>query len=686
MALANPPIDIRRFQDIVDEAKKKIPAYFDGWTDHNVSDPGVTFIELFAWMTEMILYQTNQMPDRHYLNIMKLLGIPLKGPETSHAPITFWLSEPQPDRVIIPKATEVATTQTESVASIIFNTNEDLVIEPPQWAAAFVLQGEHGEEGVLSRGKVIESNKFVGESELLEIFPLLPPNGQSGLYVGFKNDLSHHLLEFHVECDQPEGEAGYRAFMWETAVSHNKWQPCELDEDKTADFNHSGRMTIHIPEMSRQRFNGQDAYWVRVRPRQQSELEPGAKQFQNSPKLLSFTVDSRGGTVPASHGEYRLEELLGQSDGTPGQTFYLQAPPVLMPLLGNEQVAVVTKQNERTLWEYVSDFSKSQLQDRHFTLDSQTGELRFGPAIVRHQAEKQDPAISGQREVQTVMRYYGAVPPREAMIYFTGYRTGGGHKGNVKKGALNTLKTSIPFVNKVSNRERAINGKDHESLDESKIHAPRLLQARGRAVTATDFEYFALQAPQSNVARVHCFQPTPKDMGTSHVRPGEVHLLVVPKVNATPGDRLTLEQLQVTSEQKEVVLQHLEPYRMLTMRVDVSEPDYVWVAVDVALIDNPIYKRSAAHRRVLERLNSFLNPVFGGHEGKGWPFGQDLYEADIYMVLRELPEVLAVRNVALRRAQPTTGQPFDEAVKRLEVYDNNMIASGIHTITFGEGS
>ena len=73
MALANPPIDIRRFQDIVDEAKKKIPAYFDGWTDHNVSDPGVTFIELFAWMTEMILYQTNQMPDRHYLNIMKLL-------------------------------------------------------------------------------------------------------------------------------------------------------------------------------------------------------------------------------------------------------------------------------------------------------------------------------------------------------------------------------------------------------------------------------------------------------------------------------------------------------------------------------------------------------------------------------------------------------------------------------------
>ena len=49
-----PQLDDRRFQDIVDETKKRIPHYCKEWTDHNVSDPGVTLIELFAWMTDII--------------------------------------------------------------------------------------------------------------------------------------------------------------------------------------------------------------------------------------------------------------------------------------------------------------------------------------------------------------------------------------------------------------------------------------------------------------------------------------------------------------------------------------------------------------------------------------------------------------------------------------------------------
>lgn len=683
MALANPSIDIRRFQDIVDEAKKKIPAYFDGWTDHNVSDPGVTFIELFAWMTEMILYQTNQMPDRHYSNLMKLLGIPRKGPETAQAHVTFWLSEAQPGKTIISKGTEVATTQTEVAASIIFNTNEDLVIEPPQLAAVFALQGENGGEGVFGSGNVIDNNKFVSTRPNIVMFSHLPPTGQSGFYISFANDLSNHLLKFSFDFEEAEGNEGYKALIWETAVSHNKWAICDIDEDTTDFFNKSGHTIIHIPEMTRQKFNGQEGYWLRVRPRRQNEMEPDAQQFQGSPKIKSFQANSMGGTVQASHGEYRREELLGQSDGTPGQIFHLQAPPVLMPLVANEQVAVVTMQNERTLWSYVPDFSQSQLEDRHFTLDSQTGELRFGPAIVRHQTEKL--ADTHPSTIQTVMRYYGAVPPRGAMIYFTGYRTGGGHQGNVKKGLLNTLKTSIPFVNKVSNRERAINGKDPESLEESMIHAPRLLQARGRAVTAADFEYFAKQAPESHVARVHCFQPTPKDMGSATVRPGEVHLLVIPKISGDASERLTLEQLQVTPAHKAAILNHLEPYRLLTMRVDVKEPNYVWVSVDVKVVANPLYKQTAVHRRILQRLNTFLNPVVGGHDGKGWPFGRDLYEADIYMVLRQLPEVLTVKSAALYKAHATSGERYATPEKMFAVYSNSTVASGIHTITF-EGS
>jgi predicted phage baseplate assembly protein len=125
MALLPPKLDDRHFQDLVDEAKKRIPQYCKEWTDHNVSDPGVTLIELFAWMTDIILYRMNRVPDLHYIKFMQMLGITLKGPVPAQVPVSFWLSEPQANAVIIPAGTEVASTQTETERSIIFTTDAD---------------------------------------------------------------------------------------------------------------------------------------------------------------------------------------------------------------------------------------------------------------------------------------------------------------------------------------------------------------------------------------------------------------------------------------------------------------------------------------------------------------------------------------------------------------------------------
>ena len=72
MTLAAPKLDDRNFQQLVDEAKKRIPHYVQEWTDHNVSDPGVTLIELFAWMTETMLYRMNRVPDLHYVKFMEM--------------------------------------------------------------------------------------------------------------------------------------------------------------------------------------------------------------------------------------------------------------------------------------------------------------------------------------------------------------------------------------------------------------------------------------------------------------------------------------------------------------------------------------------------------------------------------------------------------------------------------------
>ena len=77
MALPAPDLDDRRFQQLVDDAKRMVMARCPTWTDHNVSDPGVTLIETFAYMTDVLLYRLNRVPDRLYLKFLELIGLQL---------------------------------------------------------------------------------------------------------------------------------------------------------------------------------------------------------------------------------------------------------------------------------------------------------------------------------------------------------------------------------------------------------------------------------------------------------------------------------------------------------------------------------------------------------------------------------------------------------------------------------
>ena len=105
MPLPDPQLDDRRFQDIVNEAKMLIPRYCPEWTDHNVSDPGVTMIELFAWMTDLILYRMNRVPEKNYLRFMDLIGMQLKDAVPATTDVTLRLSAPQPGPILIPRGT-----------------------------------------------------------------------------------------------------------------------------------------------------------------------------------------------------------------------------------------------------------------------------------------------------------------------------------------------------------------------------------------------------------------------------------------------------------------------------------------------------------------------------------------------------------------------------------------------------
>src|SRR5918912_4601241 len=104
MPLPSPNLDDRRFQDLVDEAKRRIPRYCPTWTDHNVSDPGITLIELFAWMTEQYLFRLNQVPDKNFVTFLDLIGVRLHPATPAKGDVTFTLSAPPAPqrRVVIP--------------------------------------------------------------------------------------------------------------------------------------------------------------------------------------------------------------------------------------------------------------------------------------------------------------------------------------------------------------------------------------------------------------------------------------------------------------------------------------------------------------------------------------------------------------------------------------------------------
>src|SRR5918997_209215 len=130
MVLPAPNLDDRRFQQRVDEAKRYVQRRCPEWTDHNVSDPGITLIETFAFMTEQLCYRLNRVPDRLYVKFLELLGLRMLPPTPARVDLTFWLSTPARSPLVIRAGTTASTMRTETEEAVVFSTMEDLTVLP----------------------------------------------------------------------------------------------------------------------------------------------------------------------------------------------------------------------------------------------------------------------------------------------------------------------------------------------------------------------------------------------------------------------------------------------------------------------------------------------------------------------------------------------------------------------------
>jgi hypothetical protein len=221
----------------------------------------------------------------------------------------------------------------------------------------------------------------------------------------------------------------------------------------------------------------------------------------------------------------------------------------------------------------------------------------------------------------------------------------------VAKGSINVLKTSIPYVSRIENRQPAIGGVDGESVDSAKVRAPILLRTRGRAVTTEDFEQLAREAAPE-VARVRCMltgEGTPQ---------AAVRVLIVPAAPETELGELRFEDLVPDDRTLAQVASYLDERRVLGTRVIVEPPMY---------------------QGVTAALYGYFHPLRGGPDGTGWPFGRPVQAGEIYAVLQRVRGVELVEDALLFGADPITGARGDPA-QRLGVPGSALVFSYRHQL------
>src|SRR5688572_3114319 len=643
MALPVPNLDDRRFQDLVDDAKRLVQQRCPEWTDHNVSDPGVTLIELFAWMTDQLVYRLNRIPDRHYVKFLELIGVSLFPPTAARTQVTLWLTAPQPDLVRIPIGTQAATVRTETDEAIVFATTEDLPIVPVS---------------LVELGSMIDGKTYRDQWPALEkgtglyCFKDVPQPGDA-LYVGLSDAVPSNAVRLRFQC-HIEGvgvDPTNPPLIWE-GWNGESWEACELDSDSTGGLNRDGDVVIHVPRShATSLISKRRAGWIRARV---TEPQPGQPPYSASPSITGLSAITIGGTVDAVNAELVIGEEIGISEGVPGQRFAVRRQP-LVP--GDEPAILEVSGDEGwEEWQQTTEFATSGPDDRIFLLDLSSGEVRLAPAV---------------RQEDGTLRRFGAVPTKNARLRLRAYRTGGGRKGNVAARSLSVLKSSIPFVARVENRRPASGGVDGEEIDNAKIRGPIRLRTRGRAVTTEDFEHIAREAAPE-VARVRAVA------AGDGADAGSVRVLVVPAAAASDG-WLRFEQLVPGEETLQKITDRLEESRVIGTRAIVEPPVYRGITVVAKLRARARQNPVRLQEQALDALYAYFDPVVGGPDGTGWPFGRPVNVGEVYSVLQGLRGTELVEDARLFGADPVTGQRGQQT-QRLDVEPHALVFSYEHQV------
>jgi hypothetical protein len=642
MPIAPPVIDDRRFAQLVDETLARAPVHTPEWTNFNQSDPGVTMVQLFSFLTENLLYRANFSPLRQCAKFLQLLRVPLSPASAAQGLVSIQNAKGAAEVQTLPADLEVRA------GSVPFRTQLGLDVLPIEARVYFKQKIDQSPDllayyqllyasfktqfpddvqlyqttgldpklvssvdlhndtvdgalwvALLARvGDDVETVRSLigGQTLVLGIVPALDatsarlvPGGQAQAASLLQFDLPRVAKDRKVErdaADRPNPQ--YRTLDPRTEVDllsvpgivQLLLPPSpELVLWKDLDPLEGGVGDLP-PTLEDEKLASRVVTWLRIR----------AEGAANA-RIRSVDINA----VPVRQIERVVAEPLADGDGTPDQQRSLARSPVIA---GSVSVITRVGSDAPMVWKQIDDLAAappevpvadprtpfSTLKTSSdplnvFELDPEAGVLRFGDGL------------------------HGRRLPLGANVFAT-YEYCVGAQGNVAVAAINGA-PQLPSGFTVTNPVQTWGGADAETVQQGEKQVRRFLQHRDRLVSLDDIESIACRTPGVQLGRIEVLPAFHPDLGGEPgSAPGVVTLLAIPMFDPQRPDAPQANRLFLNT-----LCRYLDPRRLVTTELVVRGPDYkgIWISVGIEVAGG--LSIAEVVENVKARLREVLSPI-----------------------------------------------------------------------------
>jgi uncharacterized phage protein gp47/JayE len=548
VALNNIILDDKPWSKIAEEARLLIPSFSREWTDHNAHDPGITFLELFAWLGEIQRYRLNRTSAAIRERFLAMAGIQPFDAQPATAIVEFAPSEDSaPQSILVPIGTALSIT---GRLDLPYQTVRDSYLVASTIIAVETLAGRR------------ELDRTSAQQDDAGHFDAFGPDPKPGdtLLITFKNPIvaPELSLAFRVfDRDLSPVVAGVPissvVLRWEYSSVTDAWQPLVVVRDTTAALTLTGFVVFQDPGESIARIRATIA----------------AGHYEIPPRLAAIRVNML---------EVRQTGLaapkLETGTGLPDQQRKLPFLPWREEPAPIIQVGPAGAEED---WSFVSDLSASVPTSKHYTFDAATGVVLFGNG------------------------FNGAVPGKEDRIVVKPFRYTLGDQGNLNAGMnwhLTAPKDAASWIG--TNTQPAAGGSDAELPEDTELRARGEFRRIGRGITAADLETLAIQTPGIRVSRAKAL---PGWSPLSPCTPTSDDVTVV----VLPAARPDLDSQPPSAGFLATVNRYLQGARLVANRLHVIGPEFVSLNLAATVTLKKRALRTDVRRDVNDELTKFFS-------------------------------------------------------------------------------